>query len=133
MPYGAASGQPDGISEPSSWERVHAEFSDWSPADRRILWITIGGGLIVNLATVLIIGAAVVVARAEHTRIGRDAATIAAVAFSFGATVLSLWIGRNLRMPGKSISVPLVAWAAGLFLLAAVLILGLIGRAAGVK
>jgi hypothetical protein len=121
-----AAEEPEGPAEYRSW------IGDWSETDKRLLLITIGGGLIVNVITVLLIGLALVIAHAENvlSRNTRVAALLSSLPFAaaiFGYVSFVLW-NSSWR---KRTFVLMLALAAGLLTL--VFLLGLIGSAAGLR
>lgn len=111
----------------------------WSEQDRRTLIITVGGGLAANLATVLLVGAAIALLhQTKGTTSGElvFALIFAAVSLAIMAAGYALFRGRPLRRwQEPSIWRYGVGWGififGSAFLLEALLLL--IGLASGVK
>jgi uncharacterized membrane protein len=103
----------------------------WSEADRRMLMITIAGGLAANVGTVLIVGLAIVVL--HYVRSGPQAPggpwAVIGVAFVLSG-LGGAWLNASSQNPHRQ------RWVAGLVWTLPVVIVAflvLVGLAAGVK
>jgi hypothetical protein len=119
--------EPHELTEREAWEWIKGEFRGWSVADRRLLWITIIGGLAVNIVTILIVGLAVAWARSP--REPWLLTGVMPVVLILFLPVL-FWGDRN-RKARRKIVLPLLVVVVGLTV--TVVLLALIGKAAGIK
>ena len=122
--------EKEGESEP--------QRAPWSPQDSRAWIISFGAGLAANLATVLVVGAAVVALRWErglepHHRLNAafwvSLALSALLAFGLVLVVLT----RLQRRAGAVRPLPVRRILVGVVLAESFLLLLLIGEAAGIK
>jgi len=114
----------------SPWDSLIDELRSWTSADRRLLLITVAGGLAVNVLTILIIAMAVAVARAEHSHSFTMALEIV-YPIMIGGFLVAVFASKRRR--NKSRHLIFVALTAVAFLIDIALILGWVGSAAGIK
>jgi hypothetical protein len=76
---------------------VKAGFTQWSTAERRLLLITVIGGLIVNIATVLFVGLGLAFIRSAYVMSpgGRLNAFVAFTSVLFVLVAVSTWARRK--------------------------------------
>jgi fluoride ion exporter CrcB/FEX len=122
----------EGLTEREAWEKIRAEFRGWTAADRRMLWITIIGGLMVNVVTVLIIGLALLYAHATNAMSPHATELTGNIGLVvvFSTLALVWWGTRNGQRRAKFV-LPLIIFVLSIISLS--LVLGAIGSAAGLK
>jgi len=115
------------------WLAPKPEQSLWASftqADRKVFLITFAGTVAANVATVLVVALAVIIARSSHTGWFADTG----LALTFGMMCLTQRVKSWYRQEGRRITSPaLITYVACFAVLLTVLLLVLVGRAAGIK
>jgi hypothetical protein len=116
---------------PPLWWEVRRELRSWTPADKRTLWITVVGGMIVNVATLVIIALGIALIRWQLSLTVRANEIYLLVLGTIEVTtfLLILFGVRGMRSARFIISLAMTVGSLAMFML----LLGLVGASVGIK